>query len=444
MGRSRRRKLPQDPVTVTIDALSHDGRGVAHIDGKAVFIHGALPGETVSFRYTRVQKKFDEGEAVEIIDRSSVRVEPPCQHFGLCGGCSLQHLSSEAQIEAKQQALLDAFQRIGKVTPGSILSPLTSGSTLGYRRKARLGAKYVLKKEKVLVGFRERGTPYVADLTRCEVLHPKVGQLIGPLSELIESLSIKERVPQIEMAMGDDQCILIFRLLSEITNEDCKKLLQFGQDHDIAIYTQTGGPETVTPLNGEPVELIYALPRYDLSIHFLPNDFTQVNSELNQLMLDRALALLALSPEDRVLDLFCGLGNFTLPMARTAAEVVGVEGDSGLVARARENAQRNGVTNTRFFTANLYESIQKEPWLREQFDKVLLDPPRSGAAEVLEHLPKLGAKRLVYVSCYPGTLARDAGELVHRYGYELVSAGVMDMFPHTAHVESIALFEKRK
>jgi 23S rRNA (uracil1939-C5)-methyltransferase len=246
------------------------------------------------------------------------------------------------------------------------------------------------------------------------------------------------------MAMGDDQCILIFRLLSEITNEDRKKLLQFGQDHDIAIYTQTGGPETVTPLNGEPVELIYALPRYDLSIHFLPNDFTQVNSELNQLMLDRALALLALSPEDRVLDLFCGLGNFTLPIARTAAEVVGVEGDSGLVARARENAQRNGVTNTRFFTANLYESIQKEPWLREQFDKVLLDPPRSGAAEVLEHLPKLGAKRLVYVSCYPGTLARDAGELVHRYGYELVSAGVMDMFPHTAHVESIALFEKRK
>jgi 23S rRNA (uracil1939-C5)-methyltransferase len=444
MGRSRRRKLPQDPVTVTIDALSHDGRGVAHLDGKAVFIQGALPGETVSFRYTRVQKKFDEGEAVEIIDRSSVRVEPPCQHFGLCGGCSLQHLSSEAQIEAKQQALLDAFQRIGKVSPGTVLPPLSGRSTLGYRRKARLGAKYVLKKEKVLVGFRERGAPYVADLTRCEVLHPKVGHLIDPLSQLIESLSIKERVPQIEMAMGDDQCILIFRLLGEITAEDHKKLLQFGQDHDIAIYTQTGGPETVTPLNGEQVELIYALPEYDLSIHFLPNDFTQVNSELNRLMLDRALALLALTPEDRVLDLFCGLGNFTLPMARKAAEVVGVEGESGLVARARENAQRNGITNTRFYTANLYESIQKEPWLREQFDKVLLDPPRSGAAEVLEHLPKIGAKRLVYVSCYPGTLARDAGELVHRYGYELVSAGVMDMFPHTAHVESIALFEKRK
>jgi 23S rRNA (uracil1939-C5)-methyltransferase len=444
MGRSRRRKLPQDPVTVTIDALSHDGRGVAHLDGKAVFIQGALPGETVSFRYTRVQKKFDEGEAVEIIDRSSVRVEPPCQHFGLCGGCSLQHLSSEAQIEAKQQALLDAFQRIGKVSPGTVLPPLSGRSTLGYRRKARLGAKYVLKKEKVLVGFRERGAPYVADLTRCEVLHPKVGHLIDPLSQLIESLSIKERVPQIEMAMGDDQCILIFRLLGEITAEDRKKLLQFGQDHDIAIYTQTGGPETVTPLNGEQVELIYALPEYDLSIHFLPNDFTQVNSELNRLMLDRALALLALTPEDRVLDLFCGLGNFTLPMARKAAEVVGVEGESGLVARARENAQRNGITNTRFYTANLYESIQKEPWLREQFDKVLLDPPRSGAAEVLEHLPKIGAKRLVYVSCYPGTLARDAGELVHRYGYELVSAGVMDMFPHTAHVESIALFEKRK
>ena len=444
MGRSRRRKLPQDPVTVTIDTLSHDGRGVAHIDGKAVFIHGALPGETVSFKYTRVQKKFDEGAVQEVHERSSVRVDPPCEHFGLCGGCSLQHLAPEAQIESKQQAMLDAFQRIGKVSPGSILPPLTTGSTLGYRRKARLGAKFVIKKGKVLVGFRERGSPYVADLSRCEVLHPKVGHLIEALTGLIASLTIKERIPQIEMSMGDTECVLIFRILSPLDNQDKERLLNFGSDHAIAIYTQSGGPETVAPLNGETVDLSYELPAYDLTMHFLPNDFTQVNSDLNRLMLDRALQLLTIEPEDHVLDLFCGLGNFTLPMARKAAEVVGVEGEPGLVARARGNAERNGISNTRFFTANLYDSLQKEPWMRETFEKVLLDPPRSGAMEVLEHLPKLGARRIVYVSCYPGTLARDAGELVHKYGYELISAGVMDMFPHTAHVESIALFEKRR
>ncbi len=444
MGRSRRRKLPQDPVTITIDALSHDGRGVAHIDGKAVFIHGALPGETVSFKYTRVQKKFDEGEVLEVHERSSVRVDPHCRHFGLCGGCSLQHMSAEAQIESKQQALLDAFQRIGKVTPGAILPALTNSNTFGYRRKARLGAKFVIKKGKVLVGFRERGSPYVADLTRCEVLHPKVGQLIESLAALIESLSIKERVPQIEMAMGDTQCVLIFRVLSLPDKNDEQLLLKFGKAHAISIYTQSGGPETVSPLGGEAVDLTYELPAYDLIMHFLPNDFTQVNSDLNRLMIAHALELLAIESDDHVLDLFCGLGNFTLPMARSAAGVVGVEGESGLVARARENAERNGISNTRYFTANLYNSLEKEPWIREKFEKVLLDPPRSGAMEILEHLPKLGAKRIVYVSCYPGTLARDAGELVHKHGYELISAGVMDMFPHTAHVESIALFEKRK
>lgn len=442
MGRSRRRKLPQDPVRADIDALSHDGRGVTHIDGKAVFIHGALPGESVNFRYTRVQKKFDEGEAVDIISASPDRVVPKCPHFGLCGGCSLQHQSTNAQILSKQAALMDAFQRIGKVKPETLLPPLTSSDTFGYRRKARLGVKYVAKKGKVLVGFRERGSPFVADLSECHILHPRVGQLILPLSELIESLSIKERVPQIEVAMGDDQCVLVFRILESLSADDERALLAFGAEQDIAIYTQSGGPDSVTPLNGEPIGLQYALPAHELNIHFLPNDFTQVNSALNRQMIDRALDLLALEPDHRVLDLFCGLGNFTLPIARRVAEVVGVEGDAGLVARARENARRNGIANSRYYTANLYDSLQKEPWLREQFDKALLDPPRSGAAEVLEQLPRLGIKRIVYVSCYPGTLARDAGELVNRHGYRLVSAGVMDMFPHTAHVESIALFEK--
>ena len=442
MGRSRRRKLPQDPVVTGIDTLSHNGRGVAHIDGKAVFIQGALPGESVSFRYTGVQKKFDEGEAIEIITASPDRVVPQCPHFGLCGGCSLQHQSTNAQILSKQTALMDAFQRIGKVIPAAILPPLVSSDTFGYRRKARLGVKYVAKKGKVLVGFRERGSPYVADLSECHILHPRVGQLITPLSELIGSLSIRERVPQIEVAMGDTRCVLVFRILEPLSSADEQALLAFGRERDIAVYTQTGGPETVIPLNGEPVDLQYALPAYDLNIHFLPNDFTQVNSALNRLMIERALELLAMEPEDRVLDLFCGLGNFTLPIARGVAEVVGVEGDAGLVARARENARHNGIENSRYYTANLYDSLQKEPWLREHFDKALLDPPRSGAAEVLEHLPRLGVKRIVYVSCYPGTLARDAGELVNRHGYRLVSAGVMDMFPHTAHVESIALFEK--
>jgi 23S rRNA (uracil1939-C5)-methyltransferase len=300
----------------------------------------------------------------------------------------------------------------------------------------------VAKKGKVLVGFRERGSPYVADLSECPILHPRVGRLLTPLSELIGSLSIKERVPQIELAMGDTRCVLVFRILEPLSAADEQALLAFGREREIDVYTQTGGPDTVVPLSGEPADLQYTLPDYDLHIHFLPNDFTQVNSDLNRLMIGHALELLAAAPEDRVLDLFCGLGNFTLPIARGVAEVVGVEGDAGLVARARDNARRNGIENSRYYTADLYDSLQKEPWLRERFDKVLLDPPRSGAAEVLEHLPRLGVKRMVYVSCYPGTLARDAGELVNRHGYRLVAAGVMDMFPHTAHVESIALFEK--
>ncbi|WP_428610278.1 23S rRNA (uracil(1939)-C(5))-methyltransferase RlmD [Sedimenticola sp.] len=442
MGRSRRRKLPPDPVLTKVDTLSHDGRGVAHIDGKAVFIHGALPGETVNFRYTRTQKNFDEGEAIEILNPSPDRVTPECPHFGLCGGCSLQHQSAEAQILSKQTALLDAFTRIGKVQPATTLPPLVSNDAFGYRRKARLGVKYVAKKGKVLVGFRERGTPYVADLSQCLILHPKVGQLITPLSDLIGSLSIKERIPQIEVAMGDSDCVLIFRLLAPLSATDTEQLLAFGAEKGVAIYTQSGGPDTVTPLQSQPIDLHYDLPAYGLTLHFLPNDFTQVNSALNRVMIERALGLLDLGSEDRVLDLFCGLGNFTLPIAKSVKEVVGVEGDAGLVARARENALGNGVHNSRYYTANLYESLQKEPWLRERFNKVLLDPPRSGAVEVLEHLPKLGIERIVYVSCYPGTLARDAGELVNKHGYRLVSAGVMDMFPHTAHVESIALFEK--
>ena len=442
MGRSRRRRLPTEPVTVSIDAMSHDGRGIARVEGKTVFVQGALPGERVRFLYTRQQRKHDEGRVLEVLEPSPERVEPRCPQAGVCGGCSLQHQRPEAQIAHKQQALLDALQRIGGVTPGQVLPPLGADGVWGYRSKARLGVKYVAKKERVLVGFRERGTSFITDTERCDVLDPRVGTLIRPLARLVESLSVRRRIPQIEVAAGDEACVLVFRLLDPPTAEDLEKLRRFGADHGIVPYIQEGGPESVRPLEGAPADLFYLLPDQSVKIRFLPADFTQVNHALNRRMVDRAVALLDPQPDERLLDLFCGLGNFTLPLARRCDEVVGVEGDAGLVQRARDNARHNGIGNTRYYTANLYDSLQREPWLLESFDKALLDPPRSGALEVLEHLPRLGVRRLLYVSCYPGTLARDAGELVQRHGYRLVSAGVMDMFPHTTHVESIALFER--
>ncbi len=445
MARRRRKKLPVDPVAAEIESLAHDGRGVAHVDGKVTFIHGGLPGERVMFRYIGKRSKLDEGIAVSVENNPSPdRVEPLCPHFGVCGGCALQHLDSRKQILAKQEILLDALNHIGKVEVAEVLPPLRLEQPWGYRRKARLGVKYVPKKGKVLVGFRERGTPYLADLTRCEVLHPLVGEHLEEIGALIDGLSIRDRIPQIELAMGDEGCIFIFRILEALSEDDGKALLEFGEGAGIEIWIQDGGPETVRPLSQgkSGAALRYALPDEDITIEFRPEDFTQVNYDLNRLMVNRALELLDPQADDKVLDLFCGLGNFTLPLARRAAEVVGVEGDAGLVQRARLNAERNGITNTRYFTANLYESLNKEPWMLESFDKALLDPPRSGALEVLEHLPKLGVERIVYVSCYPSTLARDAGELVNRHGYKLLAAGVMDMFPHTAHVESIALFER--
>ena len=443
MGRGRRRRLPVDPVVVTIETMSHDGRGVARVEGKTVFIQGALSGEKVAFAYTRQQRKHDEGRVQEVLEASPERVEPRCPQASVCGGCSLQHQQPAAQIRDKQQALMDAFQRIGRVQPDNLLSPLTLDSVWGYRSKARLGVKYVVKKDKVLVGFREKGTSFITDIDHCDILDPRVGQLISPLSALIGSLTLRSRIPQIEVAIGDRGCVLIFRLLDPPTEDDLEKLRQFGEAHGVSPYLQEGGADTVRPLSAIPTDLYYDLPEQKVQIHFLPADFTQVNRELNRLMVEHAIELLDPQSTEHLLDLFCGLGNFTLPLARRCEEVVGVEGDSGLVARARDNALRNAIGNIRYYTANLYGSLEREPWLLESFDKALLDPPRSGALEVLGHLPRLGVKRILYVSCYPGTLARDAGELVHRYGYRLASAGVMDMFPHTTHVESIALFEKR-
>ncbi|MET0088870.1 MAG: 23S rRNA (uracil(1939)-C(5))-methyltransferase RlmD [Candidatus Thiodiazotropha sp.] len=444
MSRGRKRKpLPAEPIEVEIESLTHDAKGVAHVDGKATFVHGSLPGERVRFQYTGRWRKYDEGRVVEVLEASTDRVEPRCSAFGICGGCSLQHLDETVQIRSKQQSLLDSLKHIGRVEPAQVLDPLRGDSAWGYRRKARLGVKYVAKKGGVLVGFRERSSSFVADIETCPILHPRVDELLPALRELIGSLSIRDQVPQIEMAMGDQVCVLIFRLLSPPSSADLERLAWFGPEHQVAVYLQEGGPDTVRPLDGKDVELSYELPAFDVTLAFEPSDFTQVNSDINRQMILRAVEMLELTEEDRVLDLFCGLGNFTLPLARRAGQVVGVEGDAGLVARARENARRNGIRNADFFTANLYAELEHEPWMQGRYNKVLLDPPRSGAFEVLHHLPRLGARRIVYVSCYPGTLARDAGVLVGEHGYRLVSAGVMDMFPHTAHVESIALFEKR-
>jgi 23S rRNA (uracil1939-C5)-methyltransferase len=442
MGRRRRKPLPQEPVEVQIESLTHDAKGVTHIDGKATFIHGSLPGERVRFLYTGRWRKYDEGRVVEVLEPSPERVAPLCAQFGVCGGCSLQHQESQAQVLAKQQAMLDALKHIGKVEPARLLPPLVGDSRWGYRRKARLGVRYVPKKGGVLVGFRERGSSFVTDTQVCHILHPRVGEILPDLNGLIDSLSIRDRVPQIEMSMGDSLCVLILRMLETPTEEDRQKLLTFGETHGLSIYEQLGGPESIRPLSGEPVRLFYQLSDFDLTLYFLPTDFTQVNSDINRQMVRRAVDMLELESVDRVLDLFCGLGNFTLPIARYAGEATGVEGDSGLVARAKENAAHNRLKNTRFYTANLYQPLDNEPWLHDRFNKALLDPPRSGAQEILGHLPSMGVERLVYVSCYPGTLARDAGILVHEHGYRLVSAGVMDMFPHTAHVESIALFDR--
>ncbi len=442
MGRRRRRhRLPDGEFTADVASLSPDGRGVTHVDGKSTLLHGALPGEQVRFRYTARRRSHDEGQVVAVEQGSAERVKPRCAQFGVCGGCSLQHLRPQAQIAAKEAVLLDDLQRIGNVVPQRVLPPVVNASPWGYRRKARLGVRSVPKKGRVLVGFRERGSSFVTDAEVCHVLHPRVGTLLPALSALIGSLSVSARLPQIEMAMDDERCVLILRVLDPLSSDDVQRLAAFQDANDIVFYVQPGGPETVAPLT-QPVDLHYRLPDHDLTLGFLPGDFTQVNSEINRKMIDRALQLLDADAGDSVLDLFCGIGNFTLPIARRAASVLGIEGDSGLVARARGNAQRNNIANAEFLTGDLYGDLADEAWLGRHFDKALLDPPRSGAQQVLRWLPAMGVARIVYVSCFPGTLARDAGELVSEHGYRLAGAGVMDMFPHTAHVESIALFDR--
>ena len=440
--RGRKKPLPADPVRVGIESLTHDGRGVASVDGKRVFIHGALPGEEVSFTYTDVRRDYAEGTVCEVHEPSAIRVSPRCPSFGVCGGCSFQHVADAAQIEEKQKLLVEQFQRIGRLGEFALFPPLT-GPGWGYRHKARLGVKYVAKKGRVLVGFRERSSPFITDLEACPVLHPRVGERLMALSDLIGSLSIKDRLPQIEVAVGDDRAALVFRVLEDPDAGDLLKLSAFADEFGFEIHLQRHGPDSVVPLKqGTAERLSYALPQQGVAFSFKPTDFTQVNIDINRSMVSRVMTLLDPQSDDCVLDLFCGIGNFTLPLATRARWVVGVEGGAEAVERGRENALANGLANVEFHVADLTQSLEGRPWADRDYDKILLDPSRAGAEEVLAGIPRWGARRIVYVSCNPSTLARDAGILVNTHGYRLVRAGVMDMFPQTAHVESIALFEK--
>ncbi len=443
MARRRRKKLPADPITVSIESLSHEGRGISHIDGKTLFVDGALPGETVTARFTRKRGRFDEARTVDVIEAADNRTTPHCPHFGVCGGCSLQHMQHEQQIAHKQAVMLEQMQHIGGVTPEEILPPLT-GPLWGYRRKARLGVKLVPKKGGVLVGFRERGQPYITDMNICPILHPLVGNRINELRELIGTLTARDRIPQIEVAIDDEQAVLIFRHLDELNDADKEILTSYAKQTGIAIYLQPGGPDSIHPLEpADGVQLQYGLDDFDITIKFRADDFTQVNSGINRSMLARAIEFLQPNEEDSILDLFCGLGNFTLPIARQAGLVIGVEGDAGLVERARANARFNLIDNVSYESVNLMAEPIQGDFMHKAYNKMLLDPPRSGAIEILQQLELSTIQRIVYISCNPATLARDTGYLVQEKGFKLLQAGIMDMFPHTSHVESMAVFEKK-
>ena len=423
-------------IELTITNLSHDGRGVGHLNGKATFVDGALPGEIITAEITKKHSRYNNARLIEVIKSSPDRVPAKCSHFSICGGCQFQHISPDKQILLKQENLLNQLQHMGKVEPKEILPPLT-GQLWGYRTKARLSVKFVEKKQKLMIGFHEKMGRYIADLDHCDVLDPRVGMQFEALREVILSLSIYKHIPQIEVACDEKTVALIFRHMEALSTIDKTKLLDFGIKHHFKIYFQPNKPEPMSIME----DLSYTFN--DINFSFQPTDFTQINSDINQQMLNLAIQLLDLKPDDTVLDLFCGLGNFTLPISKHSKHVVGVEGDKNMVERARENAKLNNIKNTEFYFANLFEPDTSMPWMQKTYTKILLDPPRTGAIEIHPQIAKWSPSIIVYVSCNPATLARDAGELVNNHGYTLVKAGVMDMFPHTKHVESIAVFTRR-
>ena len=446
MSKRRRKVLPKEPVRCEIETLSHDGRGIARADGKTQFVDGALPGETVMAKMVSTRSRFDELRTTEVLEAAPDRQQPPCEFADLCGGCSLQHMSADAQIRFKENTLREHFAHFGGIEPEQWVAPMRSPDSLGYRRKARLGVRYVKARESVLVGFREKRNSFLTDIDRCVVLDPRIGERIEPLRELLHGMAAFDRIAQVEVACGDDTAAMVFRNMDDLVPDDREKLIAFGQAHDLHIYLQPKGPDTVHriwPESGgrDDERLTYRMDEFDLTMAFHPMDFTQVNAGINRNMVHRAVEWLDIQPGERVLDLFCGLGNFTLPLARKGGQVVGVEGDDAMVVRGRENARLNDLSNVEFHGADLHGDFTGQSWAKEGFDKILIDPPRSGAEEICKYLTAFGANRIVYVSCNPATLARDAGVMV-RNGYRLVQAGVMDMFPHTTHVESIALFER--
>ena len=486
MRRSRNKafKNPaENPIlSATIESLDQEGRGVAHVEGKTIFIDGALPNEKVTYQSQRIKPSYEVANVVSILKQSNQRVTPKCPHFGLCGGCKLQHMDANAQVAAKQRLLENDLWHIGKVKPDNLLPPLY-GPTWGYRHKARLSVKYVDKKQRVLVGFNEKGTRYVADMNSCEVLVPEVSALIAPLQLMIEQLSIRDKLPQIELAVGEADLnannesannqpviVLILRIMDALTFDDETHLKAFADNHKVQIWTQTKGPDTIKPfwpLNAPQStahenlvtpqniayentaaqlkipQLQYSLPEFDLIYPFKPNEFTQVNPQINQVMIRRAMQLLKPQAGEKIADFFCGIGNFTLPIARSGAAVLGLEGLSNLVDRANESAALNNISNATFGVADLFKMTATSLAALGQFDKWLVDPPRDGAYELVQAIEaETAPKIIVYVSCNPATLARDAGVLVNEKGYSLSAAGVINMFPHTAHVESIACFIK--
>ncbi|MDR2165261.1 MAG: 23S rRNA (uracil(1939)-C(5))-methyltransferase RlmD [Zoogloeaceae bacterium] len=434
-----------------IEALDHEARGIARQDGKAIFIEGALPGETAEYASYRKKPHYEQAQLVRVLRSSALRVHPRCPHFGICGGCVMQHLDVAAQVAVKQRVLEDSLWHIGRVRPGQILPPIR-GIPWGYRHKARLGVRKVPKKGGMLIGFHEKRSSYIADIKSCAVLHPAVSRLLLPLRELVGALSIAERLPQIEVAVGDACVALALRVLEPLALADEEKLRAFADRHHVVFYLQPKGPDTVFRFYpGDETTLSYRLPEFDLDMAFLPTDFTQVNHGINQVLVRHALALLDPQPGEVIADLFCGIGNFTLPIARRGARAIGVEGNNALVERAEACARANRLSEqARFIAGNLFECSPAFLSTLGPFDKLLLDPPREGALEVVKALPDApvdtttptGPWRIVYVSCNPATLARDAAILVGWKGYRFMAAGAINMFPHTAHVESIAVFER--
>lgn len=427
----------QEILTAKIETLSHEGRGIAHINGKITFIEGALPGEEVEFVYLKKRSKYDEAKAIRIINASPSRTTPKCQHFDICGGCLLQHMSQEAQVTFKTHVLLEQLTNVG-VKPEHVLPPITD-SNFGYRRRARLGVKYVIKKNKVLVGFHERNGRFLADIESCSILHPNVGERIKPLSDMIRALSIYDQIPQIEVACGDDNFALVFRCLSEPSQKDLEELQNFSKTYSAQIFIQKKGPKTCELLFSPNQEsLSYKLDEHNLEFFFLPTDFVQINSNINKRMISLLLELLEPQKNDTILDLFCGLGNLTLVLAHYCGEALGIEGDDCLIERAKANAAHNLITNAKFYHADLNSKMPNEICDVNMFDKIVLDPPRTGAFEICKNL-SYKAKKLVYISCNSITFARDSVELIKK-GYKLNKVCVLDMFPHTGHAESIALF----